>query len=88
MSSILNSPDILIALQQRKRATERKMEASRQRIMDSATQFYAPLPKATSRAQHISRFVSNGFAIYKGLRVFTSVVSTFRSLFGHRKHRR
>lgn len=88
MSNILDSPDILVALQQRKRATEQKLEASRQRIMDSATQFYSPLPKATSRAQHISRFVSNGFAIYKGIRVFTSVVSAFSSLFGHRKRRR
>lgn len=88
MSSILDSPDILTALRQKKKATGRKLETSRQHIMDTASQFYSPLPKATSRAQSVSRFVSNGIAIYKGFRIFTSVVSTFRSLFGHRKRRR
>lgn len=88
MSGILDSPDVLQALQQRKQATGRKLEASRRRIMDTASQFYAPLPKATSRAQHISRFVSNGITIYKGFRIFTTVVTAFRSLFTRRKRRR
>lgn len=88
MSSILDSPDILLALRQRKKATGRKLKASRQHIMETASQFYAPLPKATSRAQSVSRFVSNGITIYKGFRIFTTVISTFRSLFSSRKRRR
>ena len=88
MSSILNSPDILAALQQRKRATGRKLKASGQRIKDTANLFWSPMPKTASRAQHISRFVSNGVLIYNGIRIFASVYSTMRTLFGHRKRRR
>ena len=88
MSSILDSPDILAALQQRKKATSRKLKASRTSIMGKANQFWSPLPKATSRAQHISRFVSNGFLIYNGIRIFANVYSTMRMLFGRGKRRR
>ncbi len=88
MSSLLNSPDILTALQQKKRATERKLKASRLQILESANQFWSPMPKATSRAQSISRLVSNGFLIYNGIRVFSQVVSSVRSLFGFRRRRR
>lgn len=88
MSSILNSPDILAALQQRKKLTEQKLQASRVHIMESANQFWSPLPKTTSRAQYISHLVSNGVIIYNGFRIFTSILSAFRSLFGSRKKRR
>lgn len=86
-TSILDSPDILLALQQRKRRVGRRLKASRQRITERASQFYAPLPKATSRAQTVSRFVSNGVVIYKGFRIFTNVVTTLRSLFGRTRRR-
>ena len=88
MSSILDSPDILVALQQKKKATGRKLKASRQRIIETASQFWSPLPKTTSRAQSISRIVSNGVFIYNGFRIFVSVFSTLRSLFGRRRRRR
>lgn len=88
MSSILNSPDILAALQQRKRATARKLQASRKHIIETANQFWTPVPKATNRVEHIGRFVSTGFFLYNGYRIFSNVFSTVRSLFGHRKRRR
>ena len=88
MSSILNSPDILAALQQRKKATEQELQASRSRIVKQAGQFWSPMPKATSRAQSISRLVSNGVVIYNGLRIFASILSAVRTLFGFRKRRR
>ena len=88
MSSILNSPDILAALRQRKRATEQKMRASRLHIMEGANQLWSPMPKATSRTQNISRLVSNGFIIYNGIRIFVRFFSAARSLFGSRRRRR
>lgn len=88
MSSILNSPDILVALQQRKEATRQKLETSRTRIKEQANQFWSPLPKATSRTQHISRLVSNGIVIYNGFRIGLRVLSAVRTLFGFRKRRR
>lgn len=88
MSSILNSPDILAALQHRKMATGQKLKASRTRIMDTANRLWSPPAKATSRAEGISRLVSNGVLIYNGIRIFANVVSAARSLFGHRRRRR
>ena len=88
MSSILNSPDILAALQQRKKVTGQKLKASRTRITETTSQLWSPMPKATSRAQHISHLVSNGLFIYNGIRIFASIYSSARSLFGFRKRRR
>ena len=88
MSSILESPDVLAALRQRKRQTEKKLEASRQRMQATVSQFYAPASQATSRAQSISRFVSNGIVIYRGIRLFSNILSTFSTLLPRRKRRR
>jgi len=88
MSSILNSPDILVALQQRKKATGQKLKTSRLRIIETASQLWSPMPKSASKAQVISRMVSNGVLIYNGIRIFANVVSTFRSIFGRRRRRR
>ena len=88
MSSILNSPDILAALRQRKKVTGRKLKASRTRIVEGARQLWTPLPKATSKAEGISRLIANGLVIYNGLRIFTKVYSAVRTIFGHRKLRR
>jgi hypothetical protein len=46
------------------------------------------MPKSASKAQVISRMVSNGVLIYNGIRIFANVVSTFRSIFGRRRRRR
>ena len=88
MSSILHSPDILADLRQRKSATGRKLKASRLHIMEEASQFWSPLPKTTSKAQNVSRLVSNGILIYNGIRIFARVYSAARSLFGRRRYRR
>lgn len=88
MSSILNSPDILAALQQRKRATGRKLKASRTRISERANLFWAPLPQTASRTQHISRLVSNGLIIYNGIRICSNILSAVQSIFGRRRRRR
>jgi len=88
MNSILNSPDILAALQQRKKATEQKLKASRQQFVTTANQFWSPMPRNASKTQRISRLVSDGVLIYNGIRIFASVLSAARSLFGHRRRRR
>lgn len=88
MNSILNSPDILAAIQQRKKATGLKLKASRQNIVETTNLLTGPLPKATSKAQNISRFVSNGITIYKGVRICASVLGGLLFFFGRRKRRR
>jgi len=88
MNSILNSPDILVALQQRKLATEQKLKTSRTRIQEMGKQLWSPMPKATSRAERVSQLVSNGVMIYNGVRIFASIISSVRSLFGPKRRRR
>jgi len=88
MSTIINSPDILAALQQRKTETGRKLKTSRQHIIEEANQLWAPMPKSTSRAHSISQLVSNGVFIYNSIRILASVISATRSLFGIRRKRR
>ena len=88
MNSILNSPDILATIQQRKKATSLKLKASRQHIVETTNFLTGPLPKATNKAQNISRFVSNGITIYKGVRICASVLAGLYFLFGRRKRRR
>ena len=88
MNNFLTSSDVLLALQQEKNATRKELRASLQRIQDTTNRLTAPLPKAANRAQNITRFVSNGFALYKGYRVCTGILSAVASLFGRRRRRR
>lgn len=87
MSSIQQSPDILAALQQRKKATARRIEASRQSVADASGQL--PFMGRKAGGSHgVSSLVSNGIAFYEGARLFLSVVSVLRTLFGRRRRRR
>lgn len=87
MNSILNSPDVLAALQKRKHLTGKKLEASRQRIVKTAGFLVSPQPQASSRIQNINRFVSNGLVIYKGIRICVGVLSSLHFLFGRRRRK-
>ena len=88
-SSILNSPDVLAELRQRKRAAERKLQASRRQMTDIAASLTGgPLPKATSRVQSISRILAGGLAVYQGYRLCSAIAGIIRSLFMPRKRRR
>ena len=88
MNSIQNSPDILAALRQRKHAVRKKLKASREQMIETASCLTGPMPKGTSNVQRISRLVASGIAIYRGFRLCTSIVSGLHSLFTPRKRRR
>lgn len=87
MSSIMQSPDILAALQQRKKVTARRLQASQQRVLDASATFTSSRKTADGKPS-ISRLVSNGIAAYEGIRIFLNVFSAVRTLFGHRRRRR
>ena len=87
MSSIMQSPDILAALQQRKKVTARRLQASQQRVLDASATFTSPRKTADGKPS-ISRLVSNGIAAYEGIRIFLNVFSDVRTLFGRRRRRR
>jgi hypothetical protein len=88
-NSILNSPDVLAALQQRKHALSKKLKASRTKMMEGVSSFTGgPIPKTTSRLQGLSRLAVNAFFVYRGFRFCTDILYSIRSIFSPRKRRR
>ena len=88
-TNILNSPDVLAAIGQRKHAIKKKLKASRMQMMEGVSSLTGgPVPKATNRLQGISRFVVNAFFVYRGVRLCTDILSSFCSIFSPRKRRR
>lgn len=87
MSSILNAPDILAAVQERKMQKKQALNASRQRLQKAMQNLTAPLPKTTGKASNVSRMVSTGFMIYNGTRIGLKIFTALRSLFGRRRRR-
>lgn len=89
MSSIVNSPDILAAMRERKHFVKRRLEASRVQMQEAANNLAGGnVSKTTSRALTVSRLVMNGIAIYKGFRFCTGVASSIRSFYALIRRRR
>ena len=56
MSNIANSPDVLAAIQQRKRSIKKKLQASRTQMTDNVSYLTGGnIPKTTDRVQKIQR---------------------------------
>lgn len=88
-SSIVNSPDVLAALQQRKRRIKKKLQASRTQMTDNVSYLTGgKMPKTTDRVQKIARLLINGLVIYRGFRLCSGVASGIYSFFTPRKKRR
>ena len=89
MNSIVNSPDVLAAIRQRKLAIRQRMKASRQQMTERASRLTGgPVPQAANRFQNISRLVTSAFVIYRGFRLCSSILTSLRSIFSPRKRRR
>ena len=89
MSSIVNSPDVIAALQQRKRTIKKKLQASRTQMTDNVSYLTGgKMPKTADRAQKIARLVLNGLVLYRGFRLCSGVVSGIHSFFTPSKRRR
>ena len=89
MNSIVNSPDVLAALQQRKRTIKKKLQASRTQMTDNVSYLTGgKTPKTTDRVQKIARLVLNGLVLYRGFRLCSGVVSGIHSFFTPSKRRR
>lgn len=89
MSNIANSPDVLLAIQQRKRSIKKKLQASRTQMTDNVSYLTGgSMPKMTDRVQRISRLLINGLVLYRGFRLCSGVVSGIHSFFTPSKRRR
>ena len=88
-SSIANSPDVLAAIQQRKRSIKKKLQTSRTQMTDNVSCLTGGnMPKTANRLQSISRLIINGLVIYRGFRLCSGVVSGIHSFFTPSKRRR
>lgn len=89
MSYIVNSPDVLLAMQQRKRYIKMKMEASRTQMKETANYLTGKSAvKTSSKAESITRLIINAVVFYKGFRFCSNVFTGINSLFSFRKRRR
>ena len=89
MSNIVNSPDVLAAIQQRKRSIKKKLQTSRTQMTDNVSYLTGgKMPKTTDRVQKIARLLINGLVIYRGFRLCSGVVSGIHSFFTPSKRRR
>lgn len=87
MTTNANQTDALAAIRLSKQQINKDLRASRERMADILHEMTAPMPRATNKVQGIGQLVSNGMAIYEGLRIGLSIISAIRSLFGKRKRR-
>ncbi len=88
-NSIVNSPDVLAALQQRKRRIKRKLENSRTQMTDNVSYLTGGrMPKTADSMQKIGRLLINGLVIYRGFRLCSNVFTSIHSLFTPSKRRR
>lgn len=83
-----NQADILLALRGEKEKLRKELRSSKKRMSDNMHELFAPVPATTNKVQGISRMVSNGIAIYEGLRIGLSFIRATRGLFGVRRRKR
>lgn len=88
MTDISSQPDVLKALQERKLQIKKELNAFKIQLKGKVQNFITPPPESHSKTARISQLVSNGIAIYEGIRLGASFISAFRSLFGSKKRHR
>ena len=89
MNSIVNSPDALAALRQRKRKVQRKLQASRTQMTDNVSYLTGGnMPKTADRVQKLTRRLINGLVLSRGSRPRSGAFSRIHSFFTPSKRRR
>ena len=86
-SHISSQIDALKALHESKLQVKRELKVSKANIQYKVQGIISPAKSTRQNTNQISRLVSNGFAIYEGLRLGVSIISAFRSLFGKKRRR-
>ena len=78
--------DALQALREEKSRIRRRINEAGAEISHTTTDIFKPLPQAENRFFTFSNLVSNGLAVYQGIRMGSSFVHAVMGLF--RKRRR
>ena len=77
--------DVLKALRESKLQVKKELKASKANIKYKVQGIISPAKTVKRNTTRIGQLVSNGLAIYEGIRLGMSVISAFRSLFGRRR---
>ncbi|MBO7067293.1 MAG: hypothetical protein J6W52_01230 [Bacteroidaceae bacterium] len=85
--NISSQIDAFKALRESKLQVQKELNTSKKQLQGKIQNFFAPLPEARKNTTRISRLVSNGLAIYEGIRLGASIISAFRSIFGRKRRR-
>jgi len=86
-SRISSQIDALKALRESKQQIRKELKASKANIKYKVQGIISPAKTARKNTTRISQLVSNGIAIYEGIRLSMSIVSAFRTLFGRKRRR-
>ena len=79
--------DALQALHESKQQIRKELNVSKANIKYKVQGIISPARSVKRNTTRIGQFVSNGLAIYEGVRLGMSIISAFRSLFGRKRRR-
>lgn len=86
-SHISSQIDALKALHESKLQVKKELNVSKANIKYKVQGIISPAKTVKKNTTRIGQLISNGLAIYEGLRLGMSIISAFRSLFGKKRHR-
>lgn len=83
-----NQADILLALRNEKEKLRKELRTSHKRMTNNMHELFAPAPATTNKVQGFSHMISNGLAIYEGLKIGLGFIRATRGLFGVKRRKR
>ena len=86
-SHISSQIDALKALRENKLQIKKELNASKANIKYKGQGIISPAKTVKKNTTRIGQLVSNGIAIYEGIRLSMSIISACRSLFGRKRRR-
>ncbi|MBR5466785.1 MAG: hypothetical protein IKU79_05220 [Bacteroidaceae bacterium] len=82
---ILNSRDILLALQIQKAQKKAEKEAVRQKIVIAMQEVITPSSKPTSNMEMAMNLARNAFSVWQGISIGMKVVRSIQTIFRKRR---
>jgi hypothetical protein len=82
---ILNSRDILLALQIQKAQKKAEKEAVRQKIVIAMQEIITPSSKPTSNMEMAMNLARNAFSLWQGISIGMKVVRSIQTIFRKRR---
>ena len=82
---ITSQIDALAAIRQEKQRVLQQLKGSGRQITTVSQRIFEPVPTTSNRILGVSRLVSNGVAIYEGLRMGSGFIKAVRTLLRRRR---